>query len=430
MVKKPFFGWGGPKLKYPVIKRDEKDTIRVIPLPQKASILLNRPFSEFNTQLIKTGDNVKTGQRIVFKEEGDEYFISTVTGTVANISEYIGYTGRNYTSIFIEDIREDSWDNSFKNVSDRDLIGNSIRFLRSLPGKPDFGGLINPTNPPNTIVINGIDEDLLVKTNQLSVINDPEVLAKGVVYLKEIVNAGRIVILVPPELVSDAEKCGAEVKVIDPVYPHALPKMVMKKVFNRVVPTGKTCEDMGVDFINAEAVASLAGAFGKGVMPVNKFVTLIAKDGATMNLKVRIGTPVKDILNHLNIITTHGDRLVMGGPMRGKSLYTEDMPVSYDTDAIMIQDRDKIIINADIPCVNCGECVRACPAKIPVNMLIRYLENGLYMEAAREYDLLSCVECGLCSYVCVARIPVFHYIMLGKNEIGRQKSMEAPNALP
>ncbi len=428
MIKKPFFGWNGPILKYPVIKRNEKDTIREIPLPQRVSILLDRPFSEFNTQLIKAGDNVKTGQRIAFNEEGDEYFISTVTGIVANISEYIGYTGRNYTSILIEDVREDRLDNWFKNVGDSDLIGNSIRFLRSLPGKPDFGGLINPATPPNTIVINGIDEDLLVKINQLSVINDPEDLAKGVVYLKKIANTGRILIIVPPKLALDAEKSGAEVKVIDPVYPNALPKIVMKKVLNRVVPAGKTCEDMGVAFINAETVIALARAFGKGEMPINKSVTFIGKDGTTMNLKVRIGTPVKAILNHLNIITTHGDRLVMGGPMRGKSIYTEDMPVSHDTDAIMIQDRDKIIINADIPCVNCGECVRACPAKIPVNMLIRFLENGLYMEAAQEYDLLSCVECGLCSYVCVARIPVFHYIMLGKYEYERLKRREARNA--
>jgi electron transport complex protein RnfC len=427
MIKKPFFGWGGPVLRYPVIKRDEKESIREIPLPQRASILLDLPFSAFDNNLLKPGDNVKTGQRIVLSKEGEEYFISTVTGTVANISEYIGYTGRNYTSILIEDVREDRWDNWSKNISDRDLIGNSIRFLRSLPGKPDFGGLINPNNPPNTIVINGIDEDLLVKINQLSVVNDPEDLAKGVVYLKKIINAGRIVIIVPPELAFDAEKSGAEVRVIKPVYPNALPKIVMKKVLNSVVPVGKTCEDMGVAFINAEAVIALARAFGKGEMPINKSVTFIGKDGETVNLKVRIGTPVKAILNHLNIITTHGDRLVMGGPMRGKSIYTEDMPVSYDTDAIIIQDRDQISINADIHCVNCGECVRACPAKIPVNMLIRFLENSLYEEAAQEYDLLSCVECGICSYVCVARIPVFHYIMLGKYEYERLKHREALN---
>ena len=71
---------------------------------------------------------------------------------------------------------------------------------------------------------------------------------------------------------------------------------------------------------------------------------------------------------------------------------------------------------------------RACPAKIPVNMLIRLLENGLYEEAAKDYDLLSCIECGLCSYVCEARIPIFHYIMLGKYELALTENAEELNA--
>jgi electron transport complex protein RnfC len=60
-------------------------------------------------------------------------------------------------------------------------------------------------------------------------------------------------------------------------------------------------------------------------------------------------------------------------------------------------------------------------------MLVRLLENGLYQEAVRDYDLLSCVECGLCSYVCVSRIPIFHYIMLGKHEVARMKNLEESN---
>jgi electron transport complex protein RnfC len=113
--------------------------------------------------------------------------------------------------------------------------------------------------------------------------------------------------------------------------------------------------------------------------------------------------------------------------MFGHAIHTEDLPISYDTDGIMIQDKGQIDWNSDTHCVNCGECVRACPAQIPVNMLVRLLENSLYEEAAREYDLLSCIECGLCSYVCIGRIPVFHHIMLGKQEYDRISSAEESN---
>jgi electron transport complex protein RnfC len=59
---------------------------------------------------------------------------------------------------------------------------------------------------------------------------------------------------------------------------------------------------------------------------------------------------------------------------------------------------------------------------VPVNLLIRYLEAGLYQEAADSYDLFSCIECGLCSYVCTAKIPIFQYIRLGKHELMKMES--------
>ena len=57
-------------------------------------------------------------------------------------------------------------------------------------------------------------------------------------------------------------------------------------------------------------------------------------------------------------------------------------------------------------------------------MLVRYLENDRFEEAADDYDLLSCIECGLCSYVCVSRIPVLQHIRLAKYELSRAETME------
>ena len=65
-----------------------------------------------------------------------------------------------------------------------------------------------------------------------------------------------------------------------------------------------------------------------------------------------------------------------------------------------------------------------CPARIQVNLLVRFLEAGLYEEAARSYDLASCLECGLCSYVCVSKIPIFQYIRLAKYELERMAMEE------
>ena len=103
-------------------------------------------------------------------------------------------------------------------------------------------------------------------------------------------------------------------------------------------------------------------------------------------------------------------------------------PVKADTNAIMVQDHAAIGEISDNPCINCGECVRACPTRVPVNMLVRFLEAGQYEDGADLYDLYSCVDCGLCSFVCVARIPIFQYIKLAKYELSRLTAAEASDA--
>ena len=100
---------------------------------------------------------------------------------------------------------------------------------------------------------------------------------------------------------------------------------------------------------------------------------------------------------------------------------TEAEKLSND---VLLQDREDISLVSDYPCINCGDCVRTCPARIQVNLLVRFLEAGLYEEAAQEYDLNACLECGICSYVCVSRIPIFQYIRLAKHELGRMTTEE------
>jgi electron transport complex protein RnfC len=268
----------------------------------------------------------------------------------------------------------------------------------------------------------------MITTHQFAVQAGAEEFRKGLVLFKKISGADRLILLVHPRLASEAKGNGVEVKPMDPVYPDTLPKLVMEKVLGKVVPAGRRCEDMGVGFINAEAILALGSAYASGRVPVNKILTVIKKDGTMVHAKARIGTSVRDVLNALQIGVAHGDRVVLGGPMTGQALFSDDAPVLYDTDGIMVQDRNDIVKNSDTHCVNCGECVRACPSKIPVNMLIRFLENGMWEEAAHRYDLLSCVECGLCSYVCIARIPLFQHIMLGKHEFNRIRSAEESHA--
>lgn len=427
MIKKPLISIGTPKLKYPVIQDLNPGFEEGIPLPEMVTVYLNKPYSPTIEEFIKIGDSVKTGQKVAIDNE-DSYFLSPVTGAVCALGEHIGYLGVKYTSISIKTDPEEQEDEEAKAVSEAISAENAVNFLAALPGCPDFKSFIKRKYPFDTIIIEGADDDLLVSTSQAVIEDHANDLLEGIKILKELAKVKKIYITAFPDSVSKVKDGDAKVIEVAPVYPDSLPEMVMKKKLKRVVPAGQKSEDIGVGFIKAEAVAALGLAFIKGEAPIKKVITVIDKAGSVKNLKVRIGTPVKDVLNYLNIDTAHGDRVVIGGLLRGKSIYTEDTPILWDTDAILVQAAEEITPSQDNHCINCGECVRACPANVPVNMLVRLLENSLYEEAASEYDMLSCIECGLCSYVCVALIPVFHYIMLGKNEYLKLRSMEESNA--
>ncbi len=420
MVKKPFFSLARPKLKYPVIDDFAVHKIVDLPLPSKVTLYLETGKSP-GRLLPALGEHVKTGQKIMIHEGGGEYLISTVTGSIKEISDFTGTNGSEYKAVNIEVSGKDQFDEGLDFTGG--LSEKALEFLSILPGV-DPSLFIRDDIAVDTLLVFGIDRDLLVTTNQVAAGTQIELISKGIEYLKGIFPLKKTLFLVPPELADSAAETGIRIEEVKGAYPDTLPVMILKDVLGIKISNARDIRSSGIGVINAEGVVALASALDSGRIPVDKIITVIDRDNRATTVKARIGTPISHIFQALGIEVRYGDRIVMGGPMMGNAVYSEDIAIRHDTDALMVQDGGRIAWNSDSHCINCGECVRACPAKVPVNMLVRLLENGLYEEAANDYDLLSCIECGLCTYVCVAKIPIFHYIMLGKHEYARINNAE------
>ncbi len=424
MLKKSFLGLVIPQFEYerlPAIlpEAEKVAATKSVTLFHEKNSGQNPPAS------IQVGDKVKTGQKISLFADHPAYVIASVTGTVSAISPHTGDFGKTYAAITIDIAENETFDDEFKTRAQSPTLQNAMAYLASAPGGPPLRSLADTENPVKTIAITGVDGDLLTGTQQYIANTCLNEIKDGIQILKKISGIDQIILVTGRDTIQGYGHIGADVKSIEAAYPAALPPMIMKNVIGEIVPAGKTCQEMGVCFMSAEAVASIGRAYTGGRLPIRKILTFIPKDGKQRLIETTIGTPIKDIVSVYGVSINVEDRIVLGGPMTGSAVYSLDQPVLPDTDAILVLDRAKAAYTSDYPCINCGDCVRSCPAQIAVNMLVRFLEAGQYEEAADNYDLYSCIDCGLCSYVCVSKIPIFQYIKLAKYELDRAKTAEA-----
>ena len=419
MLKRSFFAVSSPRLQVEAVHA-KLPVPSQIAAPKAITLLIEDQPANGQALLIQPGDAVRTGQKIQLSTQSEAYAIATVSGKVTSIEPFPGESGKQYTAVTITASQNPAKDDSFATYCSNPSLQGAIGYLQCLPGGPDFKAFqTDADNPIQTIVINAMDQDLLVITAQYALNTFLSELKIGIQHLKAITDVENVVVAAPKEIIQGFGEIGASIISIDTGYPQGLPYLVAQRVIGNEIPAQTDLKKLGLAFLNVEAVVALGRSLEIREMAHSKLLTFIDKQGNRSLVTAKIGTPIGDIFKHVGLRLNDQDRIIIGGPLNGFSTFSDSFPVRPDTDAIMVQDKDDIALVSDTACINCGDCVRICPARIPVNLLIRYLEAGEYEEAADNYDLYACIDCGLCSFVCVAKIPIYQSIKLAKYELER-----------
>ncbi len=420
MIKRSFFALSKPGLTCDLLEPDP-EAPQKIDVPALLTLLLPEPLDGSRDVLIQKGDPVKKGQKLQLYEDSIDYAVSPVSGTIKSIDTFTAddFSGLR-TRIAIE--KDTQATDQIEYPEMKHELSFAARHLNHLPGAPPFARLARTEVPVNSLIIMVSDTDLLTTTSQYMGTVHAATLQKGVQILKQITKVPKIYLVLPDRLQDRVRFDSMTLLPARLEYPETLPAMIMKNHLDKILPAGKTPEEMGICYIRAEAVVSLARAFETNAPVFEKCITLIDKTGTRHRVEAVIGTPLGQIFSQLGIQINELDRVVIGGPMQGFATFTPHHPVTPDMDTILVQDRKTITPLSDNNCVNCGKCIQVCPADIPVNLLVRFLQAAQYEAAADKCDLESCIDCGLCAYVCTAHIALSQYIRLGKHELQKLRT--------
>ena len=409
--KKRFFMLATPTIR----QRDKQLSLNeaVISTPQEATLILDglAPY-----QVLKQGIQVRTGEFL--RKEGVNLFLSPFTGILNSISEIRGYFNKSLTSLNFELSQQDQIDETISDLISSGQKTELLKTLNYLPGVTPYP-ISEGENQLDTLIISLLDCDPLSPLNQFLLSSYVEEITEGANFVRGL--ARNAVLAVGKNSFQNIQLSDFEIRTFDDTYPNTIPSLVVKNITGKRILKRVQFLANKIGYIDLYHLIIL----GKILKQKSLNITVpvyVSGDGKSVIANVRIGTPIYHILNLLGIQSYN--IIVSNNLLSGETVYDLHTPILPNIRSLItnyiILDKKKTENN----CINCGECVRICPARVPINMLIRYLKNKQYEDAENLAELSSCLECGICSFVCPSKIPIFHYIMLGKYELSSINNRE------
>lgn len=409
-----------------------------MPSPDTVYIPLSQHIGAPCEPRVSVGDQVFVGTVIGDSDAAVSAPIhSSVSGTVKEIADK-DFGGRTVKCIVIESDGKDTPDITLakKQVNTAEDLIKAARDC----GLVGLGGAGFPThiklNPsPNcridTLIINCAECEPYITSDYRESIENFGGIIEGVYLIKRLLRIKKVVICIErnkPKAIeklmlvaADHRDADDSVKVMQlpDKYPQGAEKTIIYSATGRKLPLGKLPSDIGCIVMNITSVGTLYKYISTGMPLVEKRITV---DGTAVrrpkNLLVKIGTPIKDVLEFVGGIHEKAEKVIAGGPMMGSCVVSTSAVVEKRTNAITVMKEQKK--KPQTPCIRCGRCASACPMNLYPANVEAALNSGLY-ERFENLNVNYCMECGCCSFVCPAARPLTQVMRVAKQSLRRNK---------
>ncbi|MFX0548107.1 electron transport complex subunit RsxC [Hathewaya histolytica] len=390
--------------------------------------------------LVKKGDKVLVGQKIAeSKAFVSSPIYSSVSGTVKNITPLMTASGVKVMSIIIENDGE--YENIISELKERDYRTLSVEEIKEIikdSGIVGMGGAAFPTHiklsPPedkkvDSIILNGAEcEPYLTCDHRLMLEQGKNIIEGLKIVLKLFPEAkGYIGIednkpdaILAMEKLVEKEK-NIEVKALKTKYPQGAEKQLIYSITKREVPSGKLPADVGCIVQNVATIEAIYKAVVLGTPLIERVVTITGDAiKEPKNLKVKLGTSVKELIDACNGFSEEPVKIISGGPMMGMTLSTLNVPVMKGTSGILCLTSKAAVLPEPTNCIRCSRCVQACPMGL-IPCKLDSLANRSELEDFESLHGLDCIECGCCTFVCPAKRHLIQSIRTAKRSVINSK---------
>ncbi len=415
-------------------KATDKKKIKPLPLPERVVIPVSQHTGKPSTPIVKLGDKVKTGQKIA-EAEG---FVSvpqhsSISGEVKEIAHYPHpVLGRDALSIVIESDGKDKWIKRKKHDYTKLARSEIVEIIKN-GGIVGLGGAAFPTHvklsppkekPIDTLILNGAECEPYLTVDHRTMLERTEDIIKGAKIIMKVLECDRCIIAIESNKKDAIEKFKnlikderIEVFTLKVKYPQGEERQIIKACLKREVPSGGLPMDVGVVVQNVGTVCAIYDAVHRDIPLLERSLTISGSGiKEPQNVKVRIGTILKNVIDNCGGYADGVGKIIMGGPLMGIAQYTDEVPILKATSGIIVQTEDEVSIEEEQPCIRCSRCVDVCPMRLLPCEIANYAEHHNF-DKCEELDIMDCKECGSCSFVCPAKRNIAHLVKFAKNEI-------------